>query len=84
MTKIIIDINKSLCSHSPQRPTDAAKTQRGLQAVSQLFSQSCPLGYFTVDSFASERFHFSLPFSLDHFALFLDIIRRQDLNTECY
>ena len=49
--------------------------------MSQLFSQSCPLGYFTVESFAQKDFHFSLSLQPGPLCLFLDIVRRQELNT---
>lgn len=71
VTEIIIDINKSLCFHSHQRLTDAAKTQEEThkERVSY-FHNRVPLDILLLNLLLRKISISLFPFSLDHFAYF--------------
>ena len=81
MAEIIRDINKSLCFYSHQRLTDTAKTQEETHKEwVSYFHNRVPLDILLLNLLLRKISISLFPFSLGHFALFLDIVRRQELN----
>ena len=64
------------------KPTDAAKTQEEAHKEwVSYFHNRVPLVILLLNLSLGKISISPFPFNLDHFALFLDIVRRQDLNT---